>query len=84
MQIVVHAAQPPPSGVSAGESGCGWWAYASRCAPARPMPRMKSTGDTPPDAPRGAVAPPAIGGLRDDVLDRGAARVEELRDVERG
>ena len=57
--MVVHWAQPPVNGVSAGESGCGWCAYASRRAPARPIPRMKSTGDIPPLPPRGAVAPPA-------------------------
>ena len=28
---------------------------------ARPIPRMKSTGEVPPRPPRGAVAPPAIG-----------------------
>ena len=33
--IVSQCAQPPVDGVSAGESGCGWCAYASSRAPAR-------------------------------------------------
>ena len=59
-EIVVHRSQPPVDGVSDGESGWGWWAYASSRAPARPMARMNSTGETPPRLPRGAVDPPAI------------------------
>ena len=60
IEIVEQWSQPPADGDSAGDSGCGWCAYASSRAPARPMPRMKSTGDVPPGPPRGAVAPPAI------------------------
>ena len=57
--IVSQCAQPPVNGVAARSSGYGWCAYASRRARAARMPRMKSTGDSPPDEPRGAVTPPA-------------------------
>ena len=83
MLIVSHREQPPVNGVSAGESGCGWCAYASSRAPARPIPRMKSTGDVPPEPPRGAVAPPAIDACGITSLIAAPAGVQQLRHVDR-
>ena len=57
--IVSQWSQPPVDGVSKRRSGYGLCAYASSRACAAPMPRMKSTGETPRYAPRGAVTPPA-------------------------
>src|SRR5919109_3364584 len=57
--IVRQPLQPPAHGVSVcGLSGYGLCAYASRRAPARFIPWIQSTGETPPAFPRGAVTPP--------------------------
>jgi hypothetical protein len=56
--IVSQCAQPPDVGVSKRLSGYGLCAYASSRAPAWSIPRMKSTGEIPPNPARGAVTPP--------------------------
>ena len=58
-EIVVQREQPPDVGAPPAR-GCRMVRVGIEPAPARPMPRMKSTGDVPPGPPRGAVAPPAI------------------------